>query len=217
MKGTDGQLFKKYVDKMALSNAEIARMLGVKDPQIIYYFASKKFQRGTLKKIQTVFPDFTLSKININEESDYMGNGLSTPNDFVNEPKSESNFISQSISVYDIDFKAGFKFDLLKSTRIMGSVNLPNLSGAEFIVRGKLLGGNYVGLRKMLNKDAIYFGSYYGVATHDNCLLAQIKKGSTDQRITLIPETGEVDSFELSKAEICDLFLVTGAIKTIMV
>lgn len=56
-----GKLFRDFIIKKGLNDTEAGRMLGVSSEQISNYYKSKVFQKQTLYRIQSAFPDFSIN------------------------------------------------------------------------------------------------------------------------------------------------------------
>ena len=63
---TDGQKFREFVNNQGINDTDVAKKLGVSSEQVSNYYASKKFQRATLTKLQTAFTNFILNNIEAN-------------------------------------------------------------------------------------------------------------------------------------------------------
>lgn len=60
---SDGEIFKEYIDNKSLTDTQVGNILGCSSQQVGNYFKSKRFQRPTIKMLETAFTGFILKDI----------------------------------------------------------------------------------------------------------------------------------------------------------
>lgn len=98
---------------------------------------------------------------------------------------------------------------------------VPSFRNADFLiaVRGdsmvpKYYSGDIVACRKVFLNDLWFqWGKVYIIDTDQGSILKRVKKGSTEETITLVSENPEYEPFELRKDQIYSIALVLGVIR----
>lgn len=124
------------------------------------------------------------------------------------------------IPVYDIAFTLGFTptfIDSRNNPEILGYVNFPELRGSTYVVKAKgdsmaplINDKDFVGIRPVKNKNTIDYGNPYGLITEDLAVFKRIRKSESRDKITLLSDNPEHDSYDISKEEVIHLFSVIG-------
>lgn len=98
---------------------------------------------------------------------------------------------------------------------------VPLFKDADFLitVRGdsmipKYYSGDIIACRKVYLRDLWFqWGKVYIIDTDQGSVLKRVKRGSTDETITLVSENPEYDSFELRRDQIYNIAIVQGVIR----
>ena len=98
---------------------------------------------------------------------------------------------------------------------------VPSIKDADFLitVRGdsmtpKYYSGDIVACRKVFLRDLWFqWGKVYIIDTDQGSVLKRVKRGSTDDTITLVSENPEYEPFELRKYQIYNIAIVQGVIR----
>lgn len=98
---------------------------------------------------------------------------------------------------------------------------VPSFQDADFLitVRGdsmtpKYYSGDIVACRKVFLRDLWFqWGKVYIIDTDQGSVLKRVKRGSTDDTITLVSENPEYEPFELRKDQIYNIAIVQGVIR----
>ena len=98
---------------------------------------------------------------------------------------------------------------------------VPLFKDADFLitVRGdsmipKYYSGDIIACRKVYLRDLWFqWGKVYIIDTDQGSVLKRVKRGSTDETITLVSENPEYDSFELRRDQIYNIAIVQGLIR----
>lgn len=98
---------------------------------------------------------------------------------------------------------------------------VPSIKDADFLitVRGdsmtpKYYSGDIVACRKVFLRDLWFqWGKVYIIDTDQGSVLKRVKRGSTDDTITLVSENPEYEPFELRKDQIYNIAIVQGVIR----
>ena len=98
---------------------------------------------------------------------------------------------------------------------------VPSIKDADFLitVRGdsmtpKYYSGDIVACRKVFLRDLWFqWGKVYIIDTDQGSVLKRVKRGSTDDTVTLVSENPEYEPFELRKDQIYNIAIVQGVIR----
>lgn len=98
---------------------------------------------------------------------------------------------------------------------------VPSIKDADFLitVRGdsmtpKYYSGDIVACRKVFLSDLWFqWGKVYIIDTNQGSLLKKVRRGSSDETITLVSENPEYEPFELRKDQIYNIAIVQGVIR----
>ena len=98
---------------------------------------------------------------------------------------------------------------------------VPSFKDADFLitVRGdsmipKYYSGDIIACRKVYLRDLWFqWGKVYIIDTDQGSVLKRVKRGSTDETITLVSENPEYEPFELRKDQIYNIAIVQGVIR----
>ena len=98
---------------------------------------------------------------------------------------------------------------------------VPSFQDADFLitVRGdsmtpRYYSGDIVACRKVFLSDLWFqWGKVYIIDTNQGSLLKKVRRGSSDETITLVSENPEYEPFELRKDQIYNIAIVQGVIR----
>ena len=121
-------------------------------------------------------------------------------------------------AVYNIDATCGEASRPIDFTseRIIGYVNLPNVSKDAYIIRANgdsmqqvIKDGDWIAVREVKNYDDIYWGQIYLVITPEYRLLKYVRRNKEDDTAILLrSENPNFDDMVLAKAKIVHLYVV---------
>jgi len=124
----------------------------------------------------------------------------------------------QGTPVYDIDATAGViegRSNLFASDRIMGWINLPDISPDCRIVKVSgdsmspvINDGDYVAVRELTNKKQIFWGQIYIVELENFRVLKYVRRHNDPQMLVLRSENSNYDDMDVYRSEVRDMLLV---------
>lgn len=125
------------------------------------------------------------------------------------------------VPVYDIDVTAGRRELSLELTddRIIGRINLPNISEDAAIVRVSgdsmdptVRNGSYVAIRPVSNTTYIFWGQIYVIVLDDYRMVKFVKRNPDNRKVTLHSDNPSYDDMEVNRDDIRRLYLVEAVI-----
>jgi len=134
------------------------------------------------------------------------------------DPQAAGSEAAGGTPVYDIDATAGTQVgrnSLFTEDRIMGSVNLPNISPDCRIVRVSgdsmspvIEDGDYVAVREVANKQLIFWGQIYIVELDNFRVVKYVRRHSDPRMVVLRSENPKYDDMDVLMSDIRDMMLV---------
>ena len=205
------QEFKNLISRIkyeySLNQSQIADSLGVKKTYLSDMINGRVPYNETMsKKISEIFPVVN------NEQSSYNKTIKITESDI-----NESSF--SGTLVYDIDATCGMDNREIEfaEDRIIGSVNLPEISNTAKIVTANgdsmepvIYNGNRVVIREIFNWEDIFYGQIYLILLDEYRMIKYIRRYEQDEKnyIILRSENSRYDDIKLHKSKIRKLFIV---------
>lgn len=121
--------------------------------------------------------------------------------------------------VYDIDATCGLEIRDLRDERIIGRIDLSNVSKEAVIIFATgdsmlplIKDGAMIAIREIKNWDIIIFGQVYLIVTAEYRLIKYIKKHQDKNYVILRSENSLFEDIELPKDKILKLFLVENVL-----
>ena len=212
------EIIKLYCDG---NNSMFARELGTSEGSVRNYISTGSIKSDILAKIVT--------KYDINPIWLLLGEGemLRSPSQQPHqEAKTEINpslSPQQGIPLIPIEAWAGSlngeDYSIMEDE--CERYIVPSFKDADFLitVRGdsmtpKYYSGDIVACRKVFLSD-LWFqcGKVYIIDTNQGSLLKKVRRGSSEETITLVSENPEYEPFELRKDQIYNIAIVQGVIR----
>lgn len=125
------------------------------------------------------------------------------------------------VPVYDIDVTAGCRELSLELTddRVIGHINLPNLSNEAAIIRvsgdsmaPSVRNGSYIAIRPVSNNAYIFWGQIYVIVLDDYRMVKFLRKHPDPRMVTLHSDNPLYDDMEVMRSDIRRLYLVEAVI-----
>lgn len=202
-----GEKLKEYLESKKISVVNAANLLGVTRQNVYQYFKSNNLERETVNNI--------LDKFNVHETDIWGKQVVAAP-----EVKMIQLPTEGYIPVYDITFTLGFTPTFIGSQNtpeVLGYVNFPELKGSTYVVQAKgdsmsplINDRDFVGIRPVKNKSIIDFGNPYGIITEDLAVFKRIRTSENIDKIKLVSDNSNHDTYEIDKKEVIHLFSVIG-------
>ena len=212
------EIIKLYCDG---NNSMFARELGTSEGSVRNYISTGSIKSDILVKIVT--------KYDINPIWLLLGEGemLRSPSQQPHqEAKTEINpslSPQQGIPLIPIEAWAGSlngeDYSIMEDE--CERYIVPSFKDADFLitVRGdsmtpKYYSGDIVACRKVFLSDLWFqWGKVYIIDTNQGSLLKKVRRGSSEETITLVSENPEYEPFELRKDQIYNIAIVQGVIR----
>ena len=212
------EIIKLYCDG---NNSMFARELGTSEGSVRNYISTGSIKSNILAKIVT--------KYDINPIWLLLGEGemLRSPSQQPHqEAKTEINpslSPQQGIPLIPIEAWAGSlngeDYSIMEDE--CERYIVPSFKDADFLitVRGdsmtpKYYSGDIVACRKVFLSDLWFqWGKVYIIDTNQGSLLKKVRRGSSEETITLVSENPEYEPFELRKDQIYNIAIVQGVIR----
>ncbi|WP_455082772.1 S24 family peptidase [Porphyromonas endodontalis] len=212
------EIIKLYCDG---NNSMFARELGTSEGSVRNYISTGSIKSDILAKIVT--------KYDINPIWLLLGEGemLRSPSQQPHqEAKTEINpslSPQQGIPLIPIEAWAGSlngeDYSIMEDE--CERYIVPSFKDADFLitVRGdsmtpKYYSGDIVACRKVFLSDLWFqWGKVYIIDTNQGSLLKKVRRGSSEETITLVSENPEYEPFELRKDQIYNIAIVQGVIR----
>lgn len=212
------EIIKLYCDG---NNSMFARELGTSEGSVRNYISTGSIKSDILAKIVT--------KYDINPIWLLLGEGemLRSPSQQPHqEAKTEINpslSPQQGIPLIPIEAWAGSlngeDYSIMEDE--CERYIVPSFQDADFLitVRGdsmtpRYYSGDIVACRKVFLSDLWFqWGKVYIIDTNQGSLLKKVRRGSSEETITLISENPEYEPFELRKDQIYNIAIVQGVIR----
>lgn len=212
------EIIKLYCDG---NNSMFARELGTSEGSVRNYISTGSIKSDILAKIVT--------KYDINPIWLLLGEGemLRSPSQQPHqEAKTEiipSLSPQQGIPLIPIEAWAGAlngeDYSIMEDE--CERYIVPSFKNADFLitVRGdsmtpKYYSGDIVACRKVFLSDLWFqWGKVYIIDTNQGSLLKKVRRGSSEETITLVSENPEYEPFELRKDQIYNIAIVQGVIR----
>lgn len=212
------EIIKLYCDG---NNSMFARELGTSEGSVRNYISTGSIKSDILAKIVT--------KYDINPIWLLLGEGemLRSPSQQPHqEAKTEINpslSPQQGIPLIPIEAWAGSlngeNYSIMEDE--CERYIVPSFKDADFLitVRGdsmtpRYYSGDIVACRKVFLSDLWFqWGKVYIIDTNQGSLLKKVRRGSSEETITLVSENPEYEPFELRKDQIYNIAIVQGVIR----
>ena len=212
------EIIKLYCDG---NNSMFARELGTSEGSVRNYISTGSIKSDILAKIVT--------KYDINPIWLLLGEGemLRSPSQQPHqEAKTEINpslSPQQGIPLIPIEAWAGSlngeDYSIMEDE--CERYIVPSFQDADFLitVRGdsmtpRYYSGDIVACRKVFLSDLWFqWGKVYIIDTNQGSLLKKVRRGSSEETITLVSENPEYEPFELRKDQIYNIAIVQGVIR----
>lgn len=212
----------QFLDEKEISKTLFFNKVGVSPSN--FKGVGKKSSIGSdlVVKILTEYPELSPEWLMLGE-----GEMLRDPSkQAANDPKKEiipSHTPQEGIPLIPIEAWAGAlsgeDYSIMESD--CERYIVPSIKDADFLitVRGdsmtpKYYSGDIVACRKVFLRDLWFqWGKVYIIDTDQGSVLKRVKRGSTDDTVTLVSENPEYEPFELRKDQIYNIAIVQGVIR----
>lgn len=212
----------QFLDEKEISKTLFFNKVGISPSN--FKGAGKKSSIGSdlVVKILTEYPELSPEWVMLGE-----GEMLRAPSkQAANDPKKEiipSHTPQEGIPLIPIEAWAGAlsgeDYSIMESD--CERYIVPSIKDADFLitVRGdsmtpRYYSGDIVACRKVFLSDLWFqWGKVYIIDTSQGSLLKKVRRGSSDETITLISENPEYEPFELRKDQIYNIAIVQGVIR----
>jgi transcriptional regulator with XRE-family HTH domain len=125
----------------------------------------------------------------------------------------------EGVPIYDAEFSMGTAKSLIEARAdvpIVGRLSLPEVAGCDAIIRGArgmsmsdfINEGDWVGLKKVIDMDFIFWDYPYGIVTDEIEVIKYIRRGSSNKEVVLASHNPAYSDVVLPKKKITHLFLV---------
>lgn len=207
----------KAVEKHSITAYEIAENTTLTEPGVRKILDGKtlKPQQTTLNAIweyiQNKYQTNNVTKAPNNILIDYDNNGI-----IIHKAKVSD----EMVPIINAEFTGGSMMEALNNqdAKVVGYVLLDIFKGSDFIaicrndsLAPEINPGDWIGLKRILERDFFNYGSFYAFTTSDYDLVKQIKKSKDDKKIKLISINPKYEEFEIKKEAIIDLFIITAS------
>ena len=213
----------KYLIEMSrMSQGAFARRIGI-DPSNLSKHLSGKLQMGD-SLINRIIVETGVSRL-------WLRDGVGTPFDKQPEPPSiniapdrmvsiesiDDRLPDTGIAVYDIDVTAGCQelSRMFTQDRIVGMVNLPNISPGSVIVHVSgdsmdptIKNGGYIAIRPFRDLKNIFWGQIYVVVMDDYRMVKVVRRHPEPGKVILHSVNPAYDDMDVERADIRSLFMV---------
>ena len=214
---------KFLIKSMRLTQGAFARRLGINPANLSKALNTESAL--TMGLVNRIAADMGVSK-----EWLCTGEGVPYAKETGREPKevgpeSELTVVASNsaagVPVYDIDVTAGRRELSLELTddRIIGRINLPNISEEAAIVRVSgdsmdptVRNGSYVAIRPVSNTAYIFWGQMYVIVLDDYRMVKFVRRNADTTKVTLHSDNPAYDDMEVNRADIRRLYLVEAVI-----
>ena len=212
----------QFLDEKEISKTLFFNKVGISPSN--FKGAGKKSSIGSdlVVKILTEYPELSPEWVMLGE-----GEMLRAPSkQAANDPKKEiipSHTPQEGIPLIPIEAWAGAlsgeDYSIMESD--CERYIVPSIKDADFLitVRGDSMTPRYyscdiVSCRKVFLSDLWFqWGKVYIIDTSQGSLLKKVRRGSSDETITLVSENPEYEPFELRKDQIYNIAIVQGVIR----
>ncbi|MEY3451767.1 MAG: hypothetical protein RL711_1593 [Bacteroidota bacterium] len=213
-----GGRIKQFVDYKEITMNKLNTILGYSNGMIGKIVASNgNLSNDKLMLLFSTFPE-------LNKDWFLTGEG-----EMINKPSQEKinqkeTYVAreyiQGVPMYNLNFAAGFDQNFISnnSADICGYINLPEVRGADAIVRVKgdsmadhIKSGDFIAIRK-ISGSIIPYGEIFAIVTDELALIKYVDVGSTPDTIKLRSHNDNYNTFEIKKSEIKQLFLVLSLV-----
>ena len=212
----------QFLDEKEISKTLFFNKVGISPSN--FKGAGKKSSIGSdlVVKILTEYPELSPEWVMLGE-----GEMLRAPSkQAANDPKKEiipSHTPQEGIPLIPIEAWAGAlsgeDYSIMESD--CERYIVPSIKDADFLitVRGdsmtpRYYSGDIVACRKVFLSDLWFqWGKVYIIDTSQGSLLKKVRRGSSDETITLVSENLEYEPFELRKDQIYNIAIVQGVIR----
>lgn len=212
----------QFLDEKEISKTLFFNKVGISPSN--FKGAGKKSSIGSdlVVKILTEYPELSPEWVMLGE-----GEMLRAPSkQAANDPKKEiipSHTPQEGIPLIPIEAWAGAlsgeDYSIMESD--CERYIVPSIKDADFLitVRGdsmtpRYYSGDIVACRKVFLSDLWFqWGKVYIIDTSQGSLLKKVRRGSSDETITLVSENPEYEPFELRKDQIYNIAIVQGVIR----
>ena len=212
----------QFLDEKEISKTLFFNKVGISPSN--FKGAGKKSSIGSdlVVKILTEYPELSPEWLMLGE-----GEMLRAPSkQAANDPKKEiipSHTPQEGIPLIPIEAWAGAlsgeDYSIMESD--CERYIVPSIKDADFLitVRGdsmtpRYYSGDIVACRKVFLSDLWFqWGKVYIIDTNQGSLLKKVRRGSSDETITLVSENPEYEPFELRKDQIYNIAIVQGVIR----
>lgn len=212
----------QFLDEKEISKTLFFNKVGISPSN--FKGAGKKSSIGSdlVVKILTEYPELSPEWLMLGE-----GEMLRAPSkQAANDPKKEiipSHTPQEGIPLIPIEAWAGAlsgeDYSIMESE--CERYIVPSFQDADFLitVRGdsmtpRYYSGDIVACRKVFLSDLWFqWGKVYIIDTNQGSLLKKVRRGSSDETITLVSENPEYEPFELRKDQIYNIAIVQGVIR----
>ena len=137
--------------------------------------------------------------------------------DVVDESPVRMDFTPEGAPVYDIDVTAGAEplAREFTSDRIIGWLNMPNLTAATPVVRvsgdsmaPRIQNGSFIQIRSVSLDSPLYWGATYVIVLDDFRMVKVVRRNPDPSMVTLHSINTEYDDMEIDRSLIRALFIV---------
>lgn len=212
----------QFLDEKEISKTLFFNKVGISPSN--FKGAGKKSSIGSdlVVKILTEYPELSPEWVMLGE-----GEMLRAPSkQAANDPEKEiipSHTPQEGIPLIPIEAWAGAlsgeDYSIMESD--CERYIVPSIKDADFLitVRGdsmtpRYYSGDIVACRKVFLSDLWFqWGKVYIIDTSQGSLLKKVRRGSSDETITLVSENPEYEPFELRKDQIYNIAIVQGVIR----
>jgi len=145
----------------------------------------------------------------------------------IEDPQSPFHISPHSdVPYYRVDFIHEFELIKNKKAEYIGyHVNFQAYNHADFwchftghSMEPEIAAGDFIAMKEIHDKkEGILYGEMYGIVTKNFCTIRRVAKGSSDQRLKLIPsnKSAEYAEQEIPRPAIQKLFLVICCVKNL--
>ena len=212
----------QFLDEKEISKTLFFNKVGISPSN--FKGAGKKSSIGSdlVVKILTEYPELSPEWLMLGE-----GEMLRAPSkQAANDPKKEiipSHTPQEGIPLIPIEAWAGAlsgeDYSIMESE--CERYIVPSFQDADFLITvrrdsmtPRYYSGDIVACRKVFLSDLWFqWGKVYIIDTNQGSLLKKVRRGSSDETITLVSENPEYEPFELRKDQIYNIAIVQGVIR----
>ncbi len=205
------------ITNQRISQGAFARHLGINPANL-----SKSLSGAntlTMGLINRIAADMGVSK-----EWLCTGQGVPYPKDAFQPPAvltTADQTVTSGVPVYDIDVTAGRRELSLDLTddRVIGRINLPNISHEAAIVRVSgdsmaptVKNGSYIAIRPVSNMAYIFWGQIYVIVLDDYRMVKFLRRHPDKSMVILQSANPSYDDMEVLRSDIRRLYIVEAVI-----